>query len=551
MTTMMRQTGIVRARRAFTLTELLVAIVVLLVVIAATSKIFGTASRITAVATANASLIQTVSAVQAQLRRDIDSYNDDGLFMIRNLAVRNDAYGPNAPLINPVLKPDEWIRCDQLVFFRSGIQGMTTFALAGDTQLKSSSNESVIIYSPGFQIPEGRGATPSSPGSFIYTVYDALGPTGNVNAQIYPFNRQDIEMVRTTFRPINSGGADNESTTMYSASSSDTLNGVQPESRRWILCRQSVIGGDDDTQDELNPNQDGKAFYMKNRGAKSIFFNDPWGPNDSTFASRQIRDGRFDLSATMVHDVRDRLIEESDDWQVQRLLFEREVMRYPRAERSAPSIRRVDQALTNHVMSPNCSDFRVDWTYRKGSGAIFDTNGVQLHSGVQYGEVLVNGSWQGANSLNESELSQPWFGWFDEDRGVMPFTVGDTWGSVPAWWNGDAPWWTSQNLINNADFEFSIFANNIEIFDDPMPSQAGTVFGVNDAKQYLASFGYNRTQPSTIGPDGRLVPTSVETAYTPWPDAVRVRMTLHDEDLNLEYGRTFEFVVDLPEREND
>ncbi len=64
------------ARRAFTLTELLVAIVVLLVVILAVGRIFGTASTVVKNGEANADILQETSAVEQLIRNDLARISD-------------------------------------------------------------------------------------------------------------------------------------------------------------------------------------------------------------------------------------------------------------------------------------------------------------------------------------------------------------------------------------------------------------------------------------------------------------------------------------------
>ncbi|MCA9296345.1 MAG: prepilin-type N-terminal cleavage/methylation domain-containing protein [Phycisphaerales bacterium] len=561
MTMMSFHTVKTSARRAFTLTELLVAVVVLLVVIAATSKIFGTASRVTAVGEANASLLQEAAAIQNQIRRDIASINPDGFLFIRSVAVPNDALlgnpGGPGPLINPVLRPDAIIRCDQLGFFRAGIQGMTTFAVdsSGIAQ-KPSATESYVLYSPAFQIPEGRGVEVENASQDFFRAIDPLGPTTNVDGQIYPFDRRSnlmIQMVRTLFRPINNTGT---AKTIYTYTASDTLNGAQPEARKWLLSRQSIINGNDDNTN-VQPDMNSRTYFLQTRGARSLFFNDPGTPQTGGFFdNHEIRNGRFDLAATNLNVVRERILQYgktfnlNQRWNEEREFIAAQLMRYPRAERKAPSQHRIDQALTNHVISTNCSDFRVDWTYRRGTGRIVAPNGTIVHPGVQWGRFYDSGSYVNANDLNVNESSQPWFGWFDAERGVMPYAAGDFPGVIPGSWNGAGPWWTGRNLYAavSSDWETSIYPQNIERFDNGSATGSGSIPSISAAREYLATFGFNAENPATINLNGQLAETKVEDNFTPWPSALRIRFTLHDQDLNLEYGRTFEFVVEIPER---
>ena len=55
-----------------------------------------------------------------------------------------------------------------------------------------------------------------------------------------------------------------------------------------------------------------------------------------------------------------------------------EGIRYPRAERIAPSVDRVDHALTRHVLASACSEVRIEWTYGDGTGAAPALAGVDM-----------------------------------------------------------------------------------------------------------------------------------------------------------------------------
>ena len=114
-------------RRAFTVIELLVAVVVLLAVIIATSKIFNTASKVSSTGEATADILQQATVIEEQMRRDLDAICRDGYMAIQCVAVRNDVNreasgNANAPLVNPQLDANAIIRCDQLVFFSAGTE---------------------------------------------------------------------------------------------------------------------------------------------------------------------------------------------------------------------------------------------------------------------------------------------------------------------------------------------------------------------------------------------------------------------------------------------
>ena len=75
-------------RRAFTLIELLVSLSVLLVVIIAMARIFGTTSKVAAIGEASADLQATATAVEKVIRGDIERIARDGVLAIQCVAVR-------------------------------------------------------------------------------------------------------------------------------------------------------------------------------------------------------------------------------------------------------------------------------------------------------------------------------------------------------------------------------------------------------------------------------------------------------------------------------
>ena len=77
-------------RRAFTVVELLVAVVMLTAIIVATGKIFSTASKVSSAGEATADVLQQAAVLQEQLKRDIAAICRDGYFAIQCVAVRND-----------------------------------------------------------------------------------------------------------------------------------------------------------------------------------------------------------------------------------------------------------------------------------------------------------------------------------------------------------------------------------------------------------------------------------------------------------------------------
>ena len=78
-------------RKAFTLVELMVSILVLLAIIAATARIFGATSKVASLGEANADMETMATAVERTIRRDVARMNSQGFLAIQCVAVRNDA----------------------------------------------------------------------------------------------------------------------------------------------------------------------------------------------------------------------------------------------------------------------------------------------------------------------------------------------------------------------------------------------------------------------------------------------------------------------------
>ncbi len=98
---------------------------------------------------------------------------------------------------------------------------------------------------------------------------------------------------------------------------------------------------------------------------------------------------------------------------------------------------------------------------------------------------------------------------------------------------------------------------NIDRYDIPdvpgIPDTLNTFAGerIMDAGAsavYEAIFGYNQNLPLDVH-GAPWINSSVTVAYTPWPTAIRITMTLHDADNRLEIGRVIQFVIDLPRRQ--
>lgn len=464
-------------QRGFTVTEILVATLILVVIIIATARIFGIAGQVTETGEATSDVMQEAAAIERQLREDFASLDSEGFFAIRCVAVRNDVNG--AALLNPNLPDNALIRADQLVFFRTGTQTVQSFRLSAGSNRRGQSTSSRLYWGHAFQLPVPQGLPF---GDAVPNRARDIAPDEVILPWQATVSDGPVNVGDTYFRTGNSGGTDN-----FTFTAAGTTDRTQPPARQWLLVRQAALLADDD---DSNINSNAKTVFLgENPQARSIFLFDPL----LNAYSPQLRDGRVDAAATQLDDIRRRILFDplgnSRPWfgaNDQRSII-RSAIYYPRGERVAPSMHRVDQALTNGVISSACSSFRVDWTYEDGAG-------------------------EGAIAV-PSPFEHPWFGLRDDTAGVKPLI----------WWLDDAVNPDDTKLIQidpASPFDPTTSTNTVEW---PMTGLPAGVTG------YEAFFGFDHD-------------------LTPWPSAVRITMTLHDPETTLENGRVVQFVIRLPER---
>lgn len=511
--------------RAFTLTELLIAIAVLVVVILAASRIFGTVSQVTGIGQATSDVMTEAAAIERNLRSDLEKLSYEGVFAIRCVAVRNDING--AVLLDPDLPADEWLRCDQLVFFADGVQGSQSARISESSYNKGQATESFVYYGHAYQLP---GARPFDlMGDGIGKAYD-VAPLTRVN----PWTTGAVPMVATTIGTNETTG-DTDGLGNFMPSAAGNFPIAQPGAKQWLLARNSAILCDDDGS---NPNANGKTVFFRNVvTARSVFLTNAGLPGlGAAFNSPQLRDGRVDGAATRLGDIRRRILFAGANWQTQqRPYILNNLVYYPRAERVAPSNHRVDQAMTNNVISSACSSFTVDWTYDLGVGEATHQNVV---TGVTTNYLGVSNAGTSISSAAYEPVNETrWFGLNEIDpdsgfnrRGVFPYSFN----SWPDDWAGQAQ---------------TIDPNNIESFTNNGSTyyEVNYVFGFNQDKPFYRYFGDSGGDVWRADESEGTIHTNA--AYTPWPSAIRVTMVLHDPAAKLDSGREFQFVVRLPQRE--
>lgn len=345
-----------RRKRGFTLTELLIATVILLIIVIATSRIFGTASKVAGIGEATANVLQEAAAIEQQIRQDFARLDYGGFFAIQSHAVSNDV-NASGVLLDPNRPLSVTFRSDQLIFFVSGIQNTRNFTLSGNpndfgeyaNSRQQQSTSARIYYGHAYQLPGAAVGQDPDPtwnwqpwrSGLIPMVDRAGAPAGNFN----------VPLLRPT---------------------------------QWLLSRQAILLADD--------GGDAEDFFGLQNSAPKI-------------ASPDVRRGRVDIAAASLSDIRQEILN-LGAW-VDQSVGISSAFFYPRAEREPPVeigdldnpnfVRREDFALTSHVIGTGCSEFIVDWTYRDNDGAFVDEKGIGILP----------------------TFAQPWFGLDDPSRNVF------------------------------------------------------------------------------------------------------------------------------------
>lgn len=537
----------------FTLLELMVAVVVLLVVMIAVGRIFTTTSAVSASGVAISETLQQAVAIEQQLREDIAKISDDGFMAIRHVAVPNNIY--QYILIDDTQPEEAIIRFDQLVFIRLGTTTPVGLRNSGAGDFAGQTFASTVYYGHGVSFPDLMS-------------YDQGGNTVNL---------EDPELLITDFTedpvitPWYQGTVDfntlqytGSQNTMFDDLGMDgTTNGTQQLPSKWMLCRQATAMGDDDQYDRDAVQK--TRFALNGLSTHSIF------PADPRFneIDPHVQRGRVDIVSTHLGDVRQSILNNFDSqglptdgrpWSqldTSSSLDQQELiatlLQWPRIEAMPPSPFRNDQMLMMHGLAQGVVSFQVEWMYKEGLGRATSADGV-VHSGYEY-----------ANNY-----SQPWFGasYREDPDDPTSLVLFDTLGKLhnlsinTADWNAgnydpyvdyvasEAVW----SYPINPDDEGNVFLPTIErqFIQGEGPDNAlipivrDSSVGINE---YWSIFGYNGTEPFAENQLDFLNNGFMSYAwrYTPRPSALRVTMRLLDRENRLGVGWTYQFIVDLPE----
>ena len=568
-------------RLAFTLTELLIAVGVLVIVVLAAAKIFSAASKLSAIAGANADLIQTATAIEQQIRADFANLPANGFMVIQQVEV--NAYGQaQNPVVDPSLGSLE-IRADQVAFFTLGVRATTQYA--------GSQEDPNPIRDPNTNQPVVTTIWPvESAIARVYYGHGVQAPSLPIGTGPFSYDGLDAGVV-----PWKGGLVEPQ---RFSDGVVSTNPGNLPLTKAslWPLVRLATLMGTDALPTTLDNAGQATNTTFARYGSAAL------NASVTLFASRAVRlgplatkypntyaplwtSGRVDVVKWQPDDLfsqmayqadlqqsvqaipfiaqdlanpwsgpssRLRMIQTLANWAVPATSLipvdgsQALYVSYPRVEKAAPSSAKADQMLSAPVLAANCSSFKVEWTWDDGVGRSFAGAGAgntsQPNAGIG---MYVN---PGA--------AQPWFG-LDNLRGgnnpatsaVRPVSnsanfidngaIGD-WGSIGVPLVRAAP--------NAADLVCSV-EGPINRSGDPavVNRPVWRTSNEQDSKRvYQAVFGFNQADPSQLNPFA--VNPVNRGPYTPLPSAIRITLRLHDPLGRIEGGREFQFIVDLPKR---
>ncbi len=510
-----------RRSRGFTLTELLVAVAILVVVIIATARIFATVSKVAGAGEANADLLQTAQTIERQIRNDIARISRDGFLVIRNVEVPNDINASlPGPLLNAAIPSNARVRADQLLFIAEGTFYSTQFSGSKGIVVSGSDKRypvaqataARIYYGHGYQLP------------FAPPAGDAINAGMNNGFPVLPW----------TFSPAGDDDTKVSTVRWDTGAFIRDIVATQPSAREWILGRHAMLLADDGTNGFLrynvlqnDPKNSTPSIWV--RPSTAAVVNGP-DYDSGVLASR------VDIAGSTIDKIRQTVTNlGSASWAAQRTQILRSMsspgeplpLRYPRFERAGAggSTERADQMLTNPALAYGCSSFIVDWTWEDGVGRQRNPDGSTIDPTP--GSPASGDEWVGfgLNGLGE----QPWFGLADGARNVAPLS-----NLFPY----SASTTTSPGFVGLPIYPANIEGTTPSFVYPTLPT----------VRVYEAVFGFNQTRALLVNNLNSTSLPDPAVGYTPWPTALRITFTLNDPQQRYPEGRTFQFVVELPRR---
>jgi prepilin-type N-terminal cleavage/methylation domain-containing protein len=569
-----------KRKSGFTLIELMVAVVVLLVVMIAVGRIFSVTSSVSASGVAISETLQQAVAIEQQLREDISKVSDDGFLAIRHVAVPNNIY--QYILIDDTQPETAIIRFDQLVFIRLGTTTPVGLISSGSGDFAGQTFASVVYYGHGVSFPDLTSEDRSEYDE-DFTIYTEdpilLLNEDDDNPVITPWYQGTVEFETTAY--TGQQGAEFYEVDGFGG----IINATQQLPSKWMLCRQSTALADDD--------QDPRAADKKRRYSANGLSTHSIFPDDPRFDTidPHVQRGRVDIVSTHLGDLRQSILNRFDNlgnltgnarhwvqWETNTLDQQEliaSLLQWPRIEAMPPSAFRNDQMLMMHGLAQGVVSFQIEWMYKEGVGRAMSADGV-AHAGYEYANNYSQPWWGGSTREDPDDPTSPivfqtlsdyhasavsvadwydrYYGYcetpdYEEDCVYQPaihnVAAEAVWPSYPNW-----PPYDSNNPFPS-DQSFSLIERRFEQGEGPpnafIPVVWDEAFGINE---YWTIFGYNGTQPlmeNQIDFCNKEWNTSYAWRYTPRPSALRITLRLIDRGNRLGVGWTYQFIVDLPE----
>ena len=557
---MARRATRLSTRGAFTLTELLIAVGVLVVVVVAAARIFGAASKVSSVAEANADLLQTAAAIEAQVRADFANIPPNSFLVLQQVEVNQRGV---LQTLDPALGNAE-IRADQIAFFSRGARPTQQFV--GYDQLQPLGSTVAPAWPPESTVARiyyGHGLLASTlqqgfgPLSYDGTNAPAVpwvsgavetqnwqtgapqgGPTPRITAakpSLWPLAR--IATLMTTDGLLNqrfaSTGANNATQRLFTGSgnlsvqlgplSSVAPTGATPFDPLWTSSRVDICKWQmDDLLTQM-------AYQYNNSGIPSSLpfarAVGPWqGPSTRLRMLQTL--APWGINATKASPA-DASNPNSNHF-----------VGYPRVEKAALGSARAEQMIAAPVLAANCSSFKVEWTYDDGVGrSWFQLPGFE-------GDGSINGN-EPIGMYIRPGAERPWFGLDDGTANSAVRPLSNAPNFITPGGNFGAGGWGSVGrplvVSNGSDPLVSSIEGALN------PSGGAPIWPTSNAqgskRVYQAVFGMNQSDAAVISPAA-----TTRGPYTPLPSALRITMRLHDSLGRIEGGREFQFIVNLPQR---
>lgn len=314
-------------RKAFTLVELMVSILVLLAIIAATARIFGATSKVASLGEANADMETMATAVERTIRRDVARMNSQGFLAIQCVAVRNDVNRSlyslqTAPLLDPSRAASDFVRCDQITFLSRGQEPTKNFegSASGDGTGSARFGYAVETYKGANLIVNTEGGSWEQlirlghGLQFPQLVSDPKNPSKRPDPEFFKYSGKQGPTVPWAWQPPGAPALSILYFDNTSAPTPATAYAMQPEARRWTLSRQATLLADDGG----SAAQDGPLFYRGSRFTNMPINSAPnlaqktaslvpdytaittgqWIDDKDLYPDRYISSGRVDVAAT-------------------------------------------------------------------------------------------------------------------------------------------------------------------------------------------------------------------------------------------------------------